>query len=149
MQWTNLDMECARAAEAALGRVPTAEKQELEKLCADAASVSVENGPYALFLFLQLKGSKDREKKERERSANAILQAADQLVRRFVLGKPAPEGPLSDAPIDAILQRMADLSADLNRLLLAKKLILRMLTYARYHAKAREKPAATVAAGGN
>lgn len=136
MAWNNLDLKCALAAKAIFTR-PHEKilRQEMEKLCTDAAAVLAENGPYAFFLFLQAYSVKGK-KKENESAPFAIQQETFKLLSQEMgLTTNAPR----EEPWQSLITKVAKLSEDLNQLLLAKRLIMQTLNYARYHAKTLPK----------
>jgi len=136
MAWNNLDLECALAAEAIV--TPLRDKitqQEMEKLCADSTAVLVEYGTYAFFLYLQARSVKG-QKKQKESAPYGIQEQTFKLLSRQ-LGLAASPG--GEEPWGSMIAKIANLSEDLNRLLLAKALITRTLDYTRYHAKTLPK----------
>jgi hypothetical protein len=119
----DLDLACARVAAAVRAL------ENVEDLSTAAAAVLAQNGPYACFLYLstQMKRQKQRE------AAEAIHSAAFGLLRDQ-FGLPDLTEPRQ------IQDELAALSADLEKLLLAKALLAHMLMYLRYHAKAKRTP---------
>jgi len=119
----NLDLACARAGKDIAAK-PT---KELENLITEAIAVVEEQGIYALFLFLKTRSGKDRERaKNVSRNLHEFLKVTPQQT-------PLLSG---DTDIFASLQKIA---TDLDKLLLARELVLQALVYARYHARLREE----------
>jgi len=139
----NLDLECAKAANAIaaeLGKDKDA-AQELEKLATAGGAVLAENGPYAFYLYLWSR-SKRRQKKQdgseervRFTPAEKIAEETYRVVAMALALGPVPK-PWS---WESTLAKMQEVGGNLERLLLAKKLLGQTLTYLRYHAKARGK----------
>lgn len=130
MKTTSYDFECAATATQIDQRLAAdLKKQEIEDLCTQSSAVLVENGPYAFFLYLW----SVREK--RKPAAGIILDETFSYVARAI---GLPSAGQSPVPRGKMMPQLAELATDLNRLLLAKKLILQVLVYLRYHAKARK-----------
>jgi hypothetical protein len=116
----DLDLACAKAADG----VRVSEK--VEDMTTAAAAVLAQNGPYACFLYLWAQ----IEKPQVRDAAVAIHTAAYGLLQvEFAL-------PALTAPQE-IQGQLEALSADLEKLLLAKSLLERLFMYLRYHAKAK------------
>lgn len=112
----------------------TNEKNKLENLITKSLGVLQENGLYAFFLYLayrqQEKGTKEIAK-EIDEQAQGLLR--DENVGLLKSGS-LPNG-------EQKYNKIRQLTEDLEKLLLARRLIEQMLIYARYHAKALgEKP---------
>ena len=131
----NLDLLCAKTAVAIKGNLrPEVRKQEIEKLTNDSASVLVESGVYAFFLYL-------RSREAKEPSAKTISTDTFEMLRGVF-----PElGQASDSA--GRLVQIVGFSTELDRVLLARKLLVQTLTYLRYHAKAMSDKAAPAAGG--
>ena len=123
MNWVNLDLECSLAA----NQAATGTKQVVEKLATDAAAVLAENGLYAMFLYLWT-----RKPTEVQAVAKSVQREAVKLLRAH-----AGLAPGGDPERDwkQVMSGVADLSKDLGGLLLARKLMMQLLTYLRYEAK--------------
>src|SRR5208337_4908546 len=126
----NLDLLCAKTAARIAGelkadvREPEIEKlaKAIEKLCNDSASVLVESGMYAFFLYLRAREQKDPP-------AKTISIDTFEMLRGIF-----PElGQVSDS--GSRLGQIAAFSTDLDRVLLARKLLVQTLTYLKYHAR--------------
>ena len=112
----NLDMKCAKAGRDMIDKGLTGKKSsEQENIVQKSLGVLLENGPYAMYIFCK---SKDYS------GVNKYMQAlfSDEDIQ---LGE---SGPLD--------RRLESIANDLETLLFAKNLMERILTYARYHAKA-------------
>lgn len=119
----NLDRLAAQHAQA----VVQSGDQNIETTVTKALGVLQENGVYACFLYLLAK-----EKENGKRVVREMLQLLAGL--GFDWGLPA-----DDAPAETILKHVSDnVTADLERLLLAKETLEQMLIYARYGAKASD-----------
>jgi hypothetical protein len=132
----NLDTLCAhygykivQRAAAELGQLPKDKRGRLENTVTKALSVLQEDGVYAMFLFLDY--FKDRGESH---GAGDAFSLAIELLRnpplRLLRGRNRANAEQDDFP------GLADLGEDLDRLLLACKLLEQTLIYARYHAKA-------------
>jgi len=123
-----LDLECAQAA----SDLSAAFQKTDEKLIADAAAVLAGQGLYAFAVFLRAKAKKE---KAGQRKAGALLLRCSKLIAALKQ-KNAPE-PSTD---DAAVALAKDVAADLQKLLLAKKITAETLTYLKYHIKAKDDP---------
>lgn len=113
-----LDMKCAE-----YGSKIAAIKNNNETLITKSLGVLQEDGIYAFFLYLASRGSKEKHiAKEISEEAFAMLKDT---------------GITSG---EDVLVSLKDKANDLNALLITKELLERTLVYARYHAKALEKP---------
>ncbi|PDW02163.1 hypothetical protein [Candidatus Viridilinea mediisalina] len=120
----NLDRLAAQYAQA----IVQSGDQQIETTVTKALGVLQEHGVYACFLYLLAK-EKDNGKKV---VVPAMLDLLDKL--DFGWSKPHNDQPAT------ILQHISDtVTADLERLLLAKEILEQMLIYARYGAKAQSK----------
>ncbi len=134
MSGRNLDLECALAAGSIAKQLSgnrDVKKQDLEGLYTNASAVLAESGPYAMFLYLWARRDKDKGVSE------VVRRQLYQQVCQAVGGSAANiAGP-------AMLESVAKLSEDFNRLLLVKRVLSQTLAYLRYHAKAfaPDKPA--------
>lgn len=96
-----------------------------------ALGVLQENGVYACFLYLKAK-----EKENGDVVIEEMLNLLDEL--GFGWGKPKDKNGRVDTRAEAVLKHVAEKVTDnLERLLLAKETLEKMLIYARYGAKAR------------
>lgn len=119
----NLDRLAAQHAQA----VVQSGDQNIETTVTKALGVLQEHGVYACFLYLLAK-----EKVSGKTVVKEMLALLAGL--GFGWGQPADQKP------ETILKYInEDVSADLERLLLAKETLEQMLIYARYGAKARSK----------
>ena len=122
-----LDLECAQAA----GELSGVLSKKEEKLIADAGAVLASQGLYAFAVYLRARAKKD------ERAAGTLLRRCGKLVA-FLEPKGAPVGPKEDE----VVRLMQDIAADLQKLLLAKRMVAETLTYLKYHVKSKaEEPA--------
>jgi hypothetical protein len=102
-----------------------------ENLATKGLGILLENGPYGLMLYLETKsngGIADHYKEQ------LIALCREELLASYMGGK-VP----SVADFQQITGWLKDLAQDLDRYLFMKRLWQQALTYARYHAKAREK----------
>jgi len=125
MSWRNLDLESAAAAGRIVSALGKVKKQELEGLCTSAGTVLAENGPYAMFLYLW---SRSRDKGDR--TSEALRKELYSHVCQAVQWNAGSNSG------EAMLQSLAKMSEDFNRLLLMRKVLSQALSYLRYHAKA-------------
>jgi hypothetical protein len=128
MSWENLDLECAEAAREMSNQMersdPKPKKQDLEGLFTDSAAVLAENGPYALFLYLW-----SRTTKKDGHLAERLIQQLYKLVTTIL------KAGSNETQVTRMMPVLAEISRDLDRLLVARKLMMQTLTYLRYHAK--------------
>lgn len=118
--YENLDLACAIVGKSIAERP----SKGLENLITNAIAVLEEQGVYALFLFLKTRGSSENEN-------------VSQKLHKFMKVTPQQTPLLSgDGEIFTSLQ---DMAKDLDKLLLARDLVLQSLVYARYHARLREE----------
>ncbi len=135
----NLDLVCARAGKF-IAEQPS---QELKKLITDALSVIEEQGVYALFLFLQERGEKDKTGKVNatwgglEKLLTSTPQHSPLLAVPNKIPGTVKDGRNAREVFFASLQE--NLTSDLEKLLLAQTLLRQTLVYARYHAQPEEK----------
>lgn len=112
----NLDLACAQVGKT-IAEKPS---KELENLITSALAVLEEQGVYALFLFLKVRGGSGAENVRKK-------------LYEFLKVTPQQDPLLSDDADDfTSLQLMAK---DLDKLLLARDLVRQALVYARYHAR--------------
>ncbi len=144
MNEPNLDRLCAEYGYTFCDKVY--DKLEKDKGKADnhltkSLGVLQEDGVYAFFLYQLAKESKKGEGRELVKWAAALLVPAQIAPFYDELGKKK----LEDAEVElidpeevlALVRRAGDgLAANLDNLLLAKRLLEQALIYARYHAKA-------------
>ncbi len=114
-QMTNLDIRCAE-----LGREIANTSDMDEKIINAALTVLEEQGPYAMFLYLQARHSN---------VANRINGAFLQFLRTIFGDK------LNGA--NDTLNAIQHLAEDLDNLLFARDLLRTALSYARYYLKAK------------
>ena len=133
----NLDRIAACVSQQIAGNT---QAKELENMATKALGVLQEQGVYAMILFLYSK---------KENVAYELIKWLDgtrMYVKKILEktdssnenGSPCPVKPTEDVlrKRDNILKTFANLSSDLNTLLLVRDLFEQMLIYARYHAKA-------------
>lgn len=114
-QMTNLDIQCAE-----LGREIAQISGMEEKIINAALTVLEEQGPYAMFLYLQARHSN---------MAGPMSSKTLPFLRRIFPDR------LDKA--NHILKAIKELSNDLDDLLFARDLLRTTLSYARYHLKAK------------
>ena len=111
----NLDIQCAE-----LGRQLANVSSMEEKIINAALTVLEEQGPYAMFLYLQARHSN---------VANAIGQPSLRFLKEVFSERLDGVNDILDA-----VKRLAD---DLDDLLFARDLLRTALSYTRYHLKAK------------
>lgn len=135
MNGKNLDRCCAQygwqMASEAKGKLDQDKKsRNAETLITKSLGVLQENGVYAFFLYLVSRSGKEKE------GAKSIKGLAAELLKEAQI--PAFQSNLD--PLEAVRGsndgKSCGLAADLDNLLLAKRLLEQALIYARYHAKA-------------
>ncbi len=95
---------------------------KLETIVTKAIGVLIEDGLLAYVIWLKSRGEKERK------YATEILNKSKDLIRELDLAT-------TDDPIDMALE----ISSSIEKTLLARQLLERMLVYARYRAKALQK----------
>lgn len=129
----NLDRMAAHHAQAAISATSDKKASDVDNAITKALGVLQESGVYAAFLFLLSRGGEDKH--VAREVASQMLQLLGEL--STALGFNWGQLPASNHS-DQILTFVSDnVSADLERLLLAHELLEQMLIYARYGAKAR------------
>lgn len=119
---TNLDRLAAQHAQQIVKRIKKA--SDVESTITKALGVLQEHGVYACFLYLQAK-----EKENGSVVVEEMLDLLDDL--GFGWGRPTTNA------VEAVLHHITEtVTADLERLLLAKTTLEQMLIYARYGTKA-------------
>lgn len=116
---TNLDIRCAELGRE-LARISGIE----EKIINAALAVLEEQGPYAMFLYLQAR---------HEKVANDFCYKAFDFLKSIFDEKPGN----TDKILDSIIKLSE--TENLDDLLFARDLLRNALSYARYHLKAREE----------
>lgn len=125
MSAVNLDQLCAKHGWQMAKKVHDAIKKQAENHITKSLGVLQENGIYAFFLYQASRGSKEKPGAEKlTEQARAFLEEA---------GITAFQGAAD--PLKSVREGLA---ADLDQLLLAKRLLEQALIYARYHVKALE-----------
>jgi len=117
----NLDVSCAELGRNLADIRDDRGKQIEEKVFNEALAVLDEQGPYAMFLYLKAK-----HKKVAEKVSNDSLAFLKDVFPGKLNG------------VNEILEAVKRLAEYLDDLLFARDLLLRALSYARYHLKAKE-----------
>ncbi len=122
----NLDRLAAQHAQEIIKQTGDKKASDVDNTITKALGVLQEDGVYACFLYLLAR--------EKENGKTVVLEMIALLEGLgFGWGKPENDNP------ETILQYVSNkVTADLERLLLAKETLEQMLIYARYGAKARE-----------
>jgi hypothetical protein len=116
----NMDLACAKVGKTIAERP----SKELENLVTSALAILEEQGIYAMFLFLKMRGGSGAEN-------------VNQKIYEFLKVTPQQAPLLSDnADVFTSFQQM---SKDIDKLLLARDLVRQTLVYARYHARVPQK----------
>jgi hypothetical protein len=122
----NLDRLAAERAQAIIRRTADKKASEIDNTITKSLGVLQENGVYACFLYLLAK-----EKGNRDVVVEEMLSLLDAL--NFGWGKPA------NYEAATVLKHITDkVTIELERLLMAKETLEKMLIYSRYGAKARD-----------
>lgn len=122
----NLDRLAAERAQEIIRRTSGKKASDIDNTITKSLGVLQENGVYACFLYLLAK-----EKENSDVVVGEMLNLLDGL--GFGWGKP------TNSEAEAVLKHLTEkVTADLERLLLAKETLEQMLIYARYGAKARD-----------
>jgi len=117
---TNLEIQCAELGRKLADIRDDKNKPIEEKVFSAALTVLEEQGPYAMFLYLQARHSN---------VANAISQQSLNFLKEVF-------GERFDGASN-ILEAVKKLAKNLDDLLFARDLLRTALSYARYHLKAR------------
>jgi len=129
----NLDYLAAKHAQAVIEATQGKKASEIDNTVTKALGVLQENGVYACFLYLLAK-----EKENGVVVVGEMLKLLESL--DFGWKAPRKEGSAEDVDTspDKVLEHISErVTANLERLLLAKDTLEQMLIYARYGAKAR------------
>jgi hypothetical protein len=127
----NLDQICARFGYEIARQVHGVLGKGAENHITRSLAVLQEDGVYAFFLYQRSRGERERKGASKlEKQAGTLLKCAE--IEPF-------DGTVD--PLEAVRggSETEGLSGDLDRLLLAKRLLEQALIYARYHAKALEE----------
>ena len=118
----NLDMKCADFAQKMIDQEMGAgvSGKVKENTIQKALGVLFENGPYAMFIFC-------KSKKDKEGFAG-VNSGINKLFK---------DTDISIGTGSTLGDKLASIANDLDKLLFARDLMERTLTYARYHAKAQ------------
>ncbi|MBE0525042.1 MAG: hypothetical protein IBX40_12050 [Methanosarcinales archaeon] len=119
----NLDYLCMKYGQ----DIPKAKGDE--NLITKARGVLQENGPYALFLFLE-----ENKKKDSDIASNTCKSLL-KLINEKEL-KPFMNLPQEDKSMKELTDCLIEVSKDIDKLFLFKKIMEQTLLYARYYAKA-------------
>ncbi|MGQ9712922.1 MAG: hypothetical protein ACUVRC_09750 [Desulfotomaculales bacterium] len=129
------------------------DKNKTENLIAKSLGVLLEEGVYAFFLYLASQareaGEKSGEPKEpgeggqagrkpEQKAAAALARQAAELLRDKRVGLLGVDGEITISRVLEAIRKEGGLADNLDRLLLAKRLLEQALIYACYHAKALE-----------
>jgi len=107
-------------------------KSDKEKLINNTLGVLQQNGPYAMFLYLE--GHKKSEIAEAcKGKLLKMFQKENMLGNSIKTDKPVPAENTNFSDITTWLQ---DISSDIDKLLFFKQICQQTLLYARYHIKA-------------
>ncbi|KXS44912.1 MAG: hypothetical protein AWU58_1109 [Methanohalophilus sp. T328-1] len=123
----NLDYLCMKYGQNILESANI--KKDDENVITKALGVLQENGPYALFLYLEEKKKKDSD------IASNIYSSFIKLIKEDEL-KPFMAPPQGDKSIKELTDWLIEISKDIDKLFLFKKIMEQTLLYARYYAKA-------------
>jgi len=123
----NLDLQCAEC-----GRDIAGEGKVSQALVNSALAVLLEQGVYAMFLFLCSRGNKDKK------AAKKMRERLYQLLARVL--KKDENTSAASAEKEVLLQNVREnFVQDMETAYLTKDIAEQALIYARYHVKAREK----------
>ncbi|MGC8947594.1 MAG: hypothetical protein ACP5N6_15765 [Anaerolineae bacterium] len=143
MNFQNLDQLCALLGYEMAQKVNAelSKASDTENMITKSLGVLQEDGVYAFFLYLasQIKEKKGDKKDKRSNAASALANQAAQLLKHQSLNLiRADDGENVYEKAMEEIRRENGLASDLDRLLLAKRVLEQALIYARYHAKALE-----------
>ncbi len=120
----NLDRLAAQRAQAIISSTTDKKASEVENTVTKALGVLQENGVYACFLYLLAKEGEN---------GKVVVDEMLELLKDMNFGWSKPSDD-----VEEILKHITEnVTANLERLLLAKETLEQMLIYARYGAKAR------------
>lgn len=127
---TNLDYLCMETAQDMVAsKGQTGDK---ENVATKALGVLLENGPYALMLYLETSSDKQNGIAKHYQSKLVSLCAEGRIQAYVASGVKVPIG----GNFRGITDWLRGIAQDLDSYLFVKKLWQQTLTYARYHAKA-------------
>jgi len=121
----NLDRLAAKHAQAIISETKDKKASEVDNTVTKALGVLQENGVYACFLYLLAKEGDNGQ---------AVVKEMLDLLDNLNFGWDTPNDNNPESVLSHITNKV---TADLERLLLAKETLEQMLIYARYGAKAR------------
>ena len=125
----NLDYLCMKYGQT----IP--ENKESETLITKILGVLQENGPYAMFLFLEEKKNKDSTKSVANKCHQAIVNLINEdEIKNFFASVPSKNPSLKD-----MSDWLIEVSKDIDMLFFLKKILEQTLLYARYYSKALQK----------
>lgn len=107
--------------------------KEDENLVTKTMGVLQENGPYAMFLFLEDKKKKDST------FVNKCNGAFVELITENEIGNFIGSPP-KNASLQNMTEWLIEVSTDIDKLIFIKNIMEKTLLYARYYAKALSKP---------
>ena len=121
----NLDRLAAERAQEIIKRTADKKASEVDNTVTKALGVLQENGVYACFLYLLAKEGDN---------GRVVVEEMLNLLEGFGFGWNKPS---EDSAAEILKHISENVTANLERLLLAKETLEQMLIYARYGAKAR------------
>lgn len=121
----NLDYLCMEYGQ----KIP--EDKDSETFITKALGVLQENGPYAMFLFLEEGKNKDKTKGIAGRCYDSLTGIVKNGEIEGFFGS-APSGQ----PLEKISKWLIGVSKDIDKLFFLKKILEQTLVYARYYSKA-------------
>lgn len=122
----NLDYLCMEHGQ----KIP--ESKDDEAFITKALGVLQENGPYAMFLFLE-------EKKNKEKAANKCYYTFMELIKENEINNFFGSAPQNNASLKDMSNWLIEVSKEIDKLFFLKKILEQTLIYARYYAKALPK----------
>ena len=131
----NLDFLCAKYGQEIVRSVEREvmekkiRKNDIENMLQKSLGVLQEDGIYAFTVYLDAEGAFNNAAEGKEHVVKEILKNAWNLLNDIALVN-------GECKRDIVYSGLQKLSADLNKLFLAKDLIEKCLIYALYHAKA-------------
>lgn len=127
---TNLDFLCMETAQEMVASKD--DTRDKENVATKALGVLLENGPYALMLYLETSSGKQNGIAKHYQSKLVSLCAKERIQAYIDSGVKVPIG----GNFRSITDWLRGVAQDLDSYLFVKQLWQQALTYARYHAKA-------------
>lgn len=125
----NLDYLCMEYGQ----KIPR--DKDSETLITKVLGVLQENGPYAMFLYLEEKRNKESTRETGNNCYNSLVGLLNEKEIKDFFGSAPPD----NSKLEQISKWLIEVSKDIDRLFFLKKILEQTLVYARYYSKALPK----------